>query len=188
MMPKDNQRVKLSKRMLKEALMALLKKKNIREISVNELCEIAEINRTTFYRHYQTPHDVLLDIEADFAKLSQEKPLLSTTRNDVKKHALYLCKFLDEHRDTMKLFLQNSADGDVAVIYQQYFDLSLASRQLLYQGRPASHETLQLMNSFFAYGSYAVIRQWILEDIPLTPEEVAGLLAGSFNHDLTLQA
>ncbi len=96
---------------------ALLKKKNIREISVNELCEAAEINRTTFYRHYQTPHDVLIDIELDFAKLAQEKPLPSTARGDIKKHALYLCEFLDKHRDTMKLFLQNSADSDVAVIY-----------------------------------------------------------------------
>ncbi len=184
-MAKENQRVVLSKRMLKEGLMALLKNKNIREISVNELCETAEINRTTFYRHYQTPHDVLIDIELDFAKLAQEKPLPSTARGDIKKHALYLCEFLDKHRDTMKLFLQNSADNDVAVIYQRYFDLSLASRQLLYKGRPVSPEILQLRNTFFAYGIYAVIRQWILEDMPLTPEEVADLFAGSFNQDFS---
>ncbi len=185
MMVKENQRVALSKRMLKEGLMALLKKKNIREISINELCETAEINRTTFYRHYQTPHDVLIDIELDFAKLAQEKPLPSTARSDIKKHALYLCEFLDKHRDTMKLFLQNSADNDVAVIYQRYFDLSLASRQLLYKGSPVSQEILQLRNTFFAYGIYAVIRQWILEDIPLTPEEVADLFAGSFDQDFS---
>ncbi len=187
MMPKENQRVALSKRMLKEGLMSLLKEKNIREISVNELCDVSEINRTTFYRHYQTPHDVLLDIEFDFTNLTQEKPLPSTARNDVKKHALYLCEFLDEHRDTMKLFLQNSSDSDVAVIYQRYFDLSLASRQLLYKGRPVSHEILQLKNAFISYGIYAVLRQWILEDIPLAPEEVADLLAGSFSQDFALQ-
>ena len=212
-MPKENQRVALSKRMLKEGLIGLLKKKNIREISVNELCQVAEINRTTFYRHYQTVHDVLqglldrrvlrnfgaglalavvfkdevVDIEADYASLAQQKPLPSTARNDLQKHALYLCKFLEEHKAAIKLFLQNSTDSDVAVIYQQYFGSSLASGQLLYKGRPASQEIMQLMNSFFAYGSYAIIRQWILEDIPLAPEEVADLLAGSFNQDFTFQ-
>ncbi len=91
MMVKENQRVALSKRMLKEGLMALLKKKNIRKISVNELCETAEINRTTFYRHYQTPHDVLIDIELDFAKLAQEKPLPSTARGDI-----FICLWLPD--------------------------------------------------------------------------------------------
>lgn len=186
-MPKENQRVALSKRMLKEGLIGLLKEKNIREISVNELCQVAEINRTTFYRHYQTVHDVLLDIEADYARLAQGKPLPSTARNDLQKHALYLCKFLEEHKAAIKLFLQNSTDSDVAVIYQQYFGSSLASGQLLYKGRPASQEIMQLMPLFYAYGSYAIIRQWILEDIPLAPEEVADLLAGSFNQDFTFQ-
>ena len=63
----------------------------------------------------------------------------------------------------------------------------LLSGQLLYKGRPASQEIMQLMPLFYAYGSYAIIRQWILEDIPLAPEEVADLLAGSFNQDFTFQ-
>ena len=74
-MPKENQRVALSKRMLKEGLIKLLNKKNISKISINELCEIAEINRTTFYRHYQTPHDVLLEVEYDFIKGFQNTPV-----------------------------------------------------------------------------------------------------------------
>ena len=54
-MTKEYQRVAISKRMLKEALLDLLKDKPIDAVTVSELCQMAQINRTTFYRHYETP-------------------------------------------------------------------------------------------------------------------------------------
>ena len=49
---KSNQRVALTKQLIYQAFFTLLKKKSIRQISIRELCEIAGINRTTFYNHY----------------------------------------------------------------------------------------------------------------------------------------
>lgn len=64
-MEKVNQRVALTKRLIQEALLRLLKKTPLAKVSVCALCEEAQINRTTFYRHYETPDDVLSEIAAD---------------------------------------------------------------------------------------------------------------------------
>lgn len=186
-MSKENQRVALSKRLLKEGVMKLLKKKSIGDITVTELCNAAEINRTTFYRHYQTPHDVLLEIEFDFVKKLQGFPLSSAAADDVKKHASRMCGFLFENRDIVKIFLKNSTESDIGLIYQNFYDSFLQSRQILYKGRSVSNETLQLLKEFFACGIYAIVRKWITEDMPLTPEEAADLIAGAFNKDFTFQ-
>ena len=45
----ENQRIRLSKTMLKNALIRLLANKSIDKITVYELCAEAQINRTTFY-------------------------------------------------------------------------------------------------------------------------------------------
>ena len=51
---KNNQRTRLSKLLFKNALMDLLKEKgSVAKISVRELCDRAELNRSTFYAHYQ---------------------------------------------------------------------------------------------------------------------------------------
>lgn len=63
MKTKENQRVALTKRLLKETLLVLMEEKNIQNITIVELCNMAEINRSTFYNHYGCPADVLLDIE-----------------------------------------------------------------------------------------------------------------------------
>lgn len=46
-------------RMMDEALIELLCKKDIQFISVKEICEKAGVNRSTFYLHYETIADLL---------------------------------------------------------------------------------------------------------------------------------
>ena len=63
---KENQRITLTKRLLQEALLLMLRDESINKISVRDLCEKAGINRTTFYNHYSCPADVLNDISQSF--------------------------------------------------------------------------------------------------------------------------
>ena len=62
----ENQRVRLTKRMLKDALVQLMETKPLEKITIYELCAKAEINRTTFYKYYGSQYDLLDDIKADF--------------------------------------------------------------------------------------------------------------------------
>ena len=49
---------------IKSALIAMLETMPIDEISATMLCQQAEVNRATFYYHYNSIQDVLTDIEA----------------------------------------------------------------------------------------------------------------------------
>ena len=69
----ENQRIRLSKAMLKSALMRLLKEKPIEKISIYELCAAAQINRTTFYKYYGSQYELLAD-EAAFMTLAGSLP------------------------------------------------------------------------------------------------------------------
>ena len=61
----ENQRTRMTKRLLCEHLIQMMQEKPIDEISVSELCRRAGINRTTFYRYYTIPRDILSDIQSD---------------------------------------------------------------------------------------------------------------------------
>lgn len=43
--------------------MRLLKTREIEKITVADICRLAEINRSTFYRHYETPYELLACLE-----------------------------------------------------------------------------------------------------------------------------
>lgn len=58
----ENQRVRMTKKLFCDSLLYLMQTKPIDEISVSALCRQAQVNRTTFYKHYTCPRDVLSDI------------------------------------------------------------------------------------------------------------------------------
>jgi len=51
---------------LQQALLNIMKTKGIDKVTIKELCEEAKVNRGTFYLHYQTPNDLLMEIEQEF--------------------------------------------------------------------------------------------------------------------------
>ena len=48
----SDRRVKYTKMVLRNALIKLLETKPISRITIKEICEEADINRTTYYAHY----------------------------------------------------------------------------------------------------------------------------------------
>ena len=51
-MKKEDGRVRITRQMIRTALLNLLREKPLQHITVRELCEKASINRGTFYAHY----------------------------------------------------------------------------------------------------------------------------------------
>lgn len=61
----DN-RVRYTKMVLQQALLKILQRKHIDKVTIKELCDEAKVNRGTFYLHYATPNDLLMEIEQQF--------------------------------------------------------------------------------------------------------------------------
>lgn len=62
---KRDRRVMLTKRLLKDALITLMRKEPLHSISIKKICETADVNRSTFYHHYDTQFDLYDDILSD---------------------------------------------------------------------------------------------------------------------------
>lgn len=60
-----NKRHTNSKEAIKNAFIILMKEKDLEAISISELTEKANLNRGTFYLHYQDKTDLLVQIKAD---------------------------------------------------------------------------------------------------------------------------
>lgn len=60
---RQDRRVRRSKAQLRQALIQLLQEKPVEEITVRELTERADVNRGTFYSHYQNIYHMLEQVE-----------------------------------------------------------------------------------------------------------------------------
>lgn len=162
-----------------------MQKKHITRIRVSELCQEAEINRTTFYRHYETPNDVLMEIASDYIKDFHKFSSSFNTSHDMYNELVQLCRFIHDNPDMTKLLIKNNSNDGITKIFQELTDNFVGTRQILYKGTPVDDDTLRLFNSFFSSGIYALISQWLIEDISKTPEEIANLICCSFYRDFS---
>lgn len=60
-----DRRVRKTKKLIKDSLTQLMRKKGVKDITVRELSELADINRGTFYTHYKDVFDLLDKIEQE---------------------------------------------------------------------------------------------------------------------------
>lgn len=175
---KENQRITVTKRMLKEGLLRLLAEKPLEKIHVNELCTESGINRATFYRHYQTPHDVLAEFEMDIVgeiliNISKQKP---KTMQEAQKLLETLCTHIHEHADVFKILFRSNSDEDMRrklnILYRQLWDL----RKDEHQFANIDEETLMMIITMLGGGCYCLLRHWIMCDVQKTPEEIAAIM------------
>ena len=95
-----------SKKLIREAMIQLLNKKSLTDITVSDIVKTANINRGTFYNHYGNPIDVLEEIKEELMqklsttlKISKEKKdvdsFLSIVLEHFKKNELEYRKIID---------------------------------------------------------------------------------------------
>ena len=58
-----DRRIRRTKALLQQGLIQLMETKEIKDISVRELSELADLNRGTFYLHYTDIYDMLWQME-----------------------------------------------------------------------------------------------------------------------------
>ena len=168
----ENQRIRVTKRMLKEALVHILENKPIEKVTVYELCESAEINRTTFYKYYGSPYDLMNDIQADFLneleKNLQEKENLYSLQN--------ILTYIDNHRDACRILLKSASSNG---FLEKVFSQTLLTQQMEERIVPKQNGVFRkYAKEFVIYGSYSVVSKWLLSEKPETPEEIARIITG----------
>ena len=141
---KQDLRVAVTKRMIQEALIRLLKNKPIDKIKVNELCEESGINRATFYRHYETLQDILREIEADVIHAMPQPRQKTRTLEDARAYLKQVCTYIYDNIGIMQILLTNRTDEEMmqsmTVFYRDYLDIYLETLPL---DRP-SEDTIQI--------------------------------------------
>ena len=151
------------KRQITAALLDLLREKKIGDISVSELTDRAGVGRVSFYRNYQTKEDILRE-ESD--RLIQEWGKLYEANPESAPETLFpsLFDFYREHRD----FYTTLYEAGMSTIMM---DTIISTIQIT----PEMPNLEAYMKSFWAYGIYGWMLEWIKRGMQESGSELIGL-------------
>ncbi len=170
---KEDRRTAMSKRMLKDSLTEMLKKKDIYHISIRELCEKADVNRSTFYKYYGSQFDLFADMEKDLLVFLAD--VIRDHEADTVKAIETACGYLEKNLEFARLILNNNVDP---AFPQKVFSMEAVKKAVMMKHRGSGGENeLDYLYNYMTYGAYRIVCLWLNKEERESPHEIAGILA-----------
>lgn len=180
---KVDRRIRRSRRALADALLYLVTQKQFSEISILDITEQADMNRSTFYLHFQSKEELLLaalverfdELVEGFGDISNERPIWDAPEID-----LWVFEHVADNAAVYKALFDDPNLGLVihAVIgYIAEFNERITVASLPTETTPAL--PVPILAQHIAGSLYALIHWWLHNDMPYTAAEM-----GAFTHQL----
>jgi len=173
----QDRRITKTKTAIREAFFSILKDNNSPKITVTEIANRANIDRKTFYLHYDSP-EAIMD---EFYKSLINDFLLILEKND----------FFDRSFDVLALFqsLNTMIQRDIdlyrhiakmpsyAFFWEEIKDIvKSVAIETLSNGVNMSKDEFELYAEFYVAGIIAAFLKWLRNDVNLTETEVVNIL------------
>ncbi len=171
---KNNRRTQYTKAQLKQALLDLLKEQPLSKISITAICQRADVNRGTFYLHYQSPIDLFRNVEDDM--LNQVKPLINYAEPQSQKQSTAaILKIIKQNAVATQIILQ---DIDHSRLLKLLVDpIKIQGRQTIQKRFNERNPYISdLYFDFIVAGSIKVVSEWLKDSHGISAEEIAKII------------
>lgn len=170
-----------------KALLSLLEKKPFEYITISEICEKAEVNRSTFYLHYENTADLLKEATAymlnDFLSYFDVDTKNITTQykncdlqelNFINEKYLHpYLSFIKENQQLFTAVLSQPTAFDSNMIFQKLFDNIFVP--ILNKFRyPKDEQRYVIM--FYLNGITAIITEWLKADCSKSIADISDII------------
>ena len=172
----DSRSAHRTRNLFKNALLRLLETESFAYISVKDIVETAEFNRTTFYNHYVDKFALLDDVtqdllddfgdalQASFQKYHPKSKIL------MEKKDIIIFDFVYRNRYSLSIFKQTDILPTISQKYSQTMQDKLMDIWSP-QADMAEHR-LKTYTKIFTYGLMGTISGWMSEDFSVSAETV----------------
>ena len=182
--PGEDRRITRSKRGLRGALIALIEERGLDAITVNDLCERADLNRGTFYNHFHDKENLLTALEnevlAEVALLQAR--MQSVTLGDMLAFRVAgrpvpvlvdLFEYLRGESDFLRAVLGSGGDVRFGPRLREAVCENLVQNILPEKYRTNPTPFVCYYVAFYASAYLGIIARWVENGCPETPEEMA---------------
>ncbi|GAA0453684.1 TetR/AcrR family transcriptional regulator [Alkalibacillus silvisoli] len=185
MSEKLDRRKKYTRMVLRDSLIELLSDKPITAVTVKEICELADINRSTFYTHYSDQYDLLKKIEDEIIEdMNEYLSNYSFTKED---EALLMTQKLVEYIKDKKLMFETLLNEKGDSTFEKRV-MEVAHRFVMKNTMATSNIDEHLsgyLSTYIISGAIHLIKEWISKGMKESPKEIAELINHFSNRGLS---
>ena len=164
---KTNQRYKETEELILQVFVGLIAKRQLSHITIKEICERAEINRTSFYLHFKDMSDLMEKTEVYLTHTSGRLYDFVREEHGLKEKFDVYFEHIRKYRTFYKPYLTN---GHELHFVDELMDLKSRSSERR-SVREGSYS-----QAFFRAGISALVREWLEQGCEETSAGLSRLL------------
>lgn len=174
---KESRKTRYTLMVLKDSLIELMTDKPISKITIKEICENADINRTTFYTHFENQYDLLRQIEEEsLAELRNVLDQMKEKENkdDLREVLTHFLQFIHQNNHSIQVLMSDKGDRtfQTQLVEMAYSGVSQYSPVL----RGRASEADEYKSIFVTTGSIGVIQRWMQKEMQTPIDEMVDIL------------
>jgi AcrR family transcriptional regulator len=172
---KTNRKTRYTKMVLRDSLTELMKEKSILRITIKDICEIADVSRSTFYAHFKDQYDLLQQIQEE--TVGNIEKLLEKYTNDGSKAGIIrmmeeLLHYVADNGESIQVLL--SENGDIN-FQKKIFGFTRQKQVMKYIIGKYEKKTQEYASIFMTIGSIGLIHQWLKNNMDVPVSDMAKL-------------
>lgn len=154
-----NRKVEYTERVLGEALTELVREKPLRSVTVKEIVERADVNRSTFYVHFEGMEDLVRHVERSAAEAVIGYIKNAESRGEGAGDILDgLFDFVDANRDVLFWLVDDNVTGEALELVRDYCRRACVERWIDLTG--LSEKECNCAITYIFGGGTALLRDW----------------------------
>ncbi|MBR3126295.1 MAG: TetR/AcrR family transcriptional regulator [Mogibacterium sp.] len=169
----ENRRVRMTKQLMKNALLELLEHQELVNISVTAICETADVHRSTFYKYYTDPAGLLREIEQDFLDRIPAPPQILDQQN---QEALLTATseffdFIRENKKTFRILFNDSSGNSFNARLVEYLCNGYVPVR-----DDTDEQSSRFIQIYIANGTVGMMREWVNTDFRISSQDLAEMM------------
>lgn len=167
-----DRRAKMTRELLKQSLIELMKDKPIHEISIKKICETADINRSTFYHHYDSQYelfnDILNDVGDDITEMVKKH---NSSPNWMSNILVDAFTYIENRSEMFLVILSENSGFSVGETLTSYVE------RFINTASESSSEIVNYCAQFATAGMTSVIWKWLNTEDRMPAKDLGNMIA-----------
>ncbi|MDR0721176.1 MAG: TetR/AcrR family transcriptional regulator C-terminal domain-containing protein [Treponema sp.] len=175
---KLDRKTRYTRKVLADSLIELMKDKPFTKITIKELCEKADINRTTFYAHYHDQYELLKQIEEEtfgYIEDMLNKYYNKRSKREVLEMVEEILGFIANNSRYLQVLL--SENGDFG-FQKRLFSHFMFKKQVMkyFSEDTIKEETKEYWYIYALNGTIGLVQHWLKNNMPIPVSELAKIV------------
>ncbi|MDE5616411.1 MAG: TetR family transcriptional regulator C-terminal domain-containing protein [Clostridia bacterium] len=167
----ETRRVKMTKRLIKDAYIELLERNPSKRLSITDICKVADINRSTFYMHYEDVNQLVREIEDDLLDCIPYPQNVNTKLSESEQFTALLERTFEYIKENKKYF-------SIVFVHVENTNFQKRIAQTIldrYKSIAISADSLTSKYGFIfcIHGTVGIIKEWISDGFPTSSRNLA---------------